>query len=527
MSFACPSCAKIWQKKEYRDQHVADTGHHVFQFNCDTCSRHFKNQEAVDQHMEALRHRKPLDVTLPDSQFGCDTCTRQFKSQEAAGQHMDDLGHRKQLATTASEYILHPRPVRQMTDDPTGYERLVSQICPKYLTPNEANEIRLQFDGVWKENKQVLWSGTDYSKTKEWASQHGLQTLTVCMGPLMETGHTKCRRKSSFRSWTWYMRGASALFAWRISQGRSTTVLTPPPPYQYHPSGMTNYQDIERPILQGVLGVSVAAIMMVHPEVSGAEHFAYEAWPNDQHTSWVAKFGEHLNSDWREVSRKRVPMIWRPIGCARLRSSSEDNCQATRSQIQSEDDELEICQYRNDQHSEIQPKKLQAIEGSQTMNDYSHGFMVLTLRFSSRRKRNSTWCGLTPAPSSSHCPGTSNHTGAGVTISAGRLVVDVKRVSDERRWATCALTTISSNTSPTDTSLCLVPTDTTWERFCDFTSNLGNIAEGDDSLRHTYGVIRFTRFNFYAPFLLDKSYFQRVVIFGRLKFAMATGRLDM
>ncbi|TQN73716.1 hypothetical protein CSHISOI_01676 [Colletotrichum shisoi] len=279
------------------------------QFNCNTCTRQFKNQEAVDQHMEALNHRKSLAVTLTDSQFGCDTCTRHFKSQEAAGQHMDDLGHRKQSATVASEYILHPRPVGQMTDDPTGYERLVSQICPKYLTPNEANEIRLQFDRVWKENKQVLWSGTNYSKTKEWASQHGLQTLTVCMGPLMETGNTKCRRKSSFRPWTLYMRGASALFAWRISQGRSTTVLTPPPPHRHHPSGMTNYQDIERPILQGVLGVSVAAIMMVHPEVSGAEHFAYEAWPNDQHASWVAKFGEHLISDWREVSRKRGKMV--------------------------------------------------------------------------------------------------------------------------------------------------------------------------------------------------------------------------
>ncbi|CCF44855.1 hypothetical protein CH063_03446 [Colletotrichum higginsianum] len=125
-------------------------------FNCNTCTRQFKNREAVDQHMKALGHRKSLAVTLPDSQFGCDTCTSHFKSQEAAGQHMDDLGHRKQLATMTSEYILHLRPVGQMTDDPTGYERLVLQICPKYLTPNEANKIRLQFDRVWKENKQVL-----------------------------------------------------------------------------------------------------------------------------------------------------------------------------------------------------------------------------------------------------------------------------------------------------------------------------------------------------------------------------------
>ncbi|KZL70512.1 hypothetical protein CT0861_13061 [Colletotrichum tofieldiae] len=291
---------------------------------------------------------------------------------------MDDLGHRKELATMAPKYSLHSRPIGEITDDPTGYKRLISQIFPKYLSQKEANEIRVQFDRVWEENNQVLWSGTDYCQTKKWASQHGFQTLTICMGPLMEPGNSKCRRKTCWRAWKLYMRGASALFAWRIAQGRWTTVLTPPPPHRFHPSGMTNYQDIEEPILKGILGVSVELIRMVHPEVSGAEHFVYEAWPNDQHTSWVAKFGEYFHSDWREVSRTRVPMIWQPVGCAQPRPSSEYRCQATRSKGQSADNELELRPCRSDQHSEIQAKNLPTIEGSRTISD-NHGFMVLTL----------------------------------------------------------------------------------------------------------------------------------------------------
>ncbi|KAK2054173.1 hypothetical protein LY76DRAFT_580470 [Colletotrichum caudatum] len=371
--FGCDTCIRHFKSWEAVNQHMEDLGHRKplavsspgARFNCDSCDRHFKSQEAVDQHMEALHRRKPLAVTLPGAQFDCDSCSCHFKSQEAVDQHMDDLRHRKKL------------PIGQVDDDPTGYERLIPHICPKYLTTNEANEIRVQFDEVWQDNNQVLWSGTDYFKTKDWASKHGLQTLTVCMGPLMETGNPKCRRKSSFRSWTLYMRGASALFAWRISQGRSTTVLTPPPPRRYHPSGMTNYQDIERPILEGVLGDSVVRIMMIHPEVSGAEQFAYEAWPDDQHTSWVAKFGEYPDSNWRMVSKNRVPMKWRPIGCAQLRLSSEDTCQATRSKEQPED-ELEVLQSRSGQRNEIQPTKLRPTESSRTTND-SHGFMVLTL----------------------------------------------------------------------------------------------------------------------------------------------------
>ncbi|KAK2616785.1 hypothetical protein QQS21_000162 [Conoideocrella luteorostrata] len=61
-----------------------------------------------------------------------------------------------------------------------------------------------------------------------------------------------------------------------------------------------------------------------------------------------------------------------------------------------------------------------------------------------------------------------------------------------------------------DPSLYLIPPEVTWEQFCSFARNLEFIQDGDVSLRYAYGEIRLTRLNFYAPFLLGKSYFQRV-----------------
>ncbi|RYO99935.1 hypothetical protein DL764_006644 [Monosporascus ibericus] len=61
-----------------------------------------------------------------------------------------------------------------------------------------------------------------------------------------------------------------------------------------------------------------------------------------------------------------------------------------------------------------------------------------------------------------------------------------------------------------DSGLQLIPTDITWEQFSNFASDLANITDYDVSARYAYGEIRLTRLNFYAPFLLRKSYFQRV-----------------
>ncbi|KAH7191681.1 hypothetical protein BKA60DRAFT_471064 [Fusarium oxysporum] len=61
-----------------------------------------------------------------------------------------------------------------------------------------------------------------------------------------------------------------------------------------------------------------------------------------------------------------------------------------------------------------------------------------------------------------------------------------------------------------DPTLCLIPESITWEQFCDFTSDLDKILDKDVSQRYSYGQIRLTRLNFYAPVILNKSYFQRV-----------------
>ncbi|KAF3484278.1 uncharacterized protein GIQ15_03602 [Arthroderma uncinatum] len=104
--------------------------------------------------------------------------------------------------------------------------------------------------------------------------------------------------------WSKYMKGASAIFAYYISQGATVVVLTPPPPHKFNPSGRTNYQAIEEPILKGAFGGSaVSRIDMVHPTVRGAEDFSYQAWPADETYIWIADFGALAvkESRWRKA----------------------------------------------------------------------------------------------------------------------------------------------------------------------------------------------------------------------------------
>ena len=121
-----------------------------------------------------------------------------------------------------------------------------------------------------------------------------MQTLTTAMGPLMDLSHPLClRNQKSSDAWSKYIKGASAIFAWYISRGERVTVLSPPPPERFHPSGQTNYQAIEEPIVKGMLGTSaVSRIEMVHPSVKGAENIYYQIWPVDNTTTWTARFGE-------------------------------------------------------------------------------------------------------------------------------------------------------------------------------------------------------------------------------------------
>jgi hypothetical protein len=109
----------------------------------------------------------------------------------------------------------------------------------------------------------------------------------------MALEHPLClKRQKSNVAWSKYIKGASAIFAWHILRGKRVIVLSPPPPERFHPTGQTNYQAIEEPILKGKKeGGSRLRLEMVHPMVEGAENFIYEMWPVDQTNTWVEMFG--------------------------------------------------------------------------------------------------------------------------------------------------------------------------------------------------------------------------------------------
>ena len=120
----------------------------------------------------------------------------------------------------------------------------LSELCDQYLTSEEAGQIHLQFQGKsFLPNNQVMWSGMLQPIAQKWTDDRGMQTLTTAMGPLKNRKHSTCRRIGrSDTQWSNYMKGASVLFAYYITRGETVTLLCPPPPSRFHPSGWTNYQ---------------------------------------------------------------------------------------------------------------------------------------------------------------------------------------------------------------------------------------------------------------------------------------------
>lgn len=169
-----------------------------------------------------------------------------------------------------------------------------------HLTGEEQRHISDEFNTSLRPNLQVLWSGMPRNIAQKWADERGMQTLTTAMGPLME------KNKKSKKQWSSYIRGASAIFALRISKGDIVTVLTPPPPTRFHPSGSTSFQTIEEPIIKGILGNrSVRRIIVVHPTIPEASRMQYQLWPEDQCFAWVSKFGNvKAVTNWRQVKTR-------------------------------------------------------------------------------------------------------------------------------------------------------------------------------------------------------------------------------
>ncbi|KAI2000002.1 hypothetical protein LOZ52_005282 [Ophidiomyces ophidiicola] len=166
-------------------------------------------------------------------------------------------------------------------------------VVSQLLSVDEEVQILQKFLHECTRNRQVMWSGVPYDHAQRWAREHGMQTLSIAMGSLVDKNHPSClKSKMSSSRWSKYMKGASAIFAYYISQGAIVMVLTPPPPHKFNPSGRTNYQAIEEPILKGAFGGrAVSRIEMVHPTVKGAENFSYQAWPMDETCIWIANFG--------------------------------------------------------------------------------------------------------------------------------------------------------------------------------------------------------------------------------------------
>lgn len=183
-----------------------------------------------------------------------------------------------------------------------------------YITSEEELEIHRQFrSSSWKPDSQVLWSGMYREEAQAWADGHNMQTLTTAMGPLMDERAPTCPRKiKPGKTWSKYIHGASAVFAWHIARNDVVVVLSQPPPQKFHPSELSYFQTIEEPILRAAIadGGSLR-IDLVHPNVKGAEDFRYQWWPHDETETWNAAHRDSFchKCKWRMVKGGSAPMI--------------------------------------------------------------------------------------------------------------------------------------------------------------------------------------------------------------------------
>lgn len=182
------------------------------------------------------------------------------------------------------------QPVAAMSSRQKGKDRLetcedieeiVSDVLKirDFLAADEEAQIHHQFrSNSWIPNHQVLWSGMLREQAQTWADGRNMQTLTTAMGPLMDPRVPTClKNRKSNKAWSKYVHSASAVFARRITMEDVVTVLCPPPPQRFHPSGRSYYQTIEEPILGAAMASGAALrIELVHPQVTGAEDFWYE-----------------------------------------------------------------------------------------------------------------------------------------------------------------------------------------------------------------------------------------------------------
>jgi hypothetical protein len=219
-------------------------------------------------------------------------------------------------------------------------ESLLNSLEPtlrQFMTNDEELQIHRQFQGrQWRPNRQVLWTGIDREIGQMWTNAHDMQTLTTAMGPLMDPSDASCvRGRKNKHAWSKYVKSASALFAYYIAGNKTVVVLSPPPPERFHPSGWTNYQAIEEPILKrAIVCGALLQIEMVHPTVKGAEDFHYQVWPIDDTATWIAVFGTTsvprprwrlVTTDYRQMAfRRAIEAAARYSACEEVGSSTKE-----------------------------------------------------------------------------------------------------------------------------------------------------------------------------------------------------------
>jgi hypothetical protein len=181
----------------------------------------------------------------------------------------------------------------------------IREIFRHYITVEEEIEIRRQFDNTVRQAKGlVLWSGILRQDAETWAAERGLHTLAMAMGPLMRH---RCAgtAKTKYEMLMKYMRGASAVFTWYAARNQTVIALTPPPPERFHPSGGTNFQVAEVPVIieWARLYLEDVRVMLLHPTVKGAEDSSYQIWPIDETEIWTAQFGRNCPKKigWRRI----------------------------------------------------------------------------------------------------------------------------------------------------------------------------------------------------------------------------------
>lgn len=179
------------------------------------------------------------------------------------------------------------------------------------ITPYEAAQIWKRLHQCCPLNQQVLWSGVKYKAAQQWARDRDMQTLSIAMGQLMDTNYSYCRLNFRLNQHqrSNYVHAASIIFAIYITTGTRVTLLTPPPPRRFRPSGQSYYQNVEEPWIMACCDKRIFQIRMVHPDMPGAESSSYQYWPQDEKHVWAESFAG-LNEEepkWPHSSSKKGP----------------------------------------------------------------------------------------------------------------------------------------------------------------------------------------------------------------------------